>query len=73
MHIVSVRRWLFFGVSEHDCRNWFLVSFSESTTFRCERCRNLRLKDIAVIRRTVFEAIVLGEAVFVSGVSPGAS
>lgn len=73
VHIVSVRCWFFFGVSEHDCGNWFLVSFSESTTFRCERGWNLWLEDIAVIRRTVFETIVLGETVFVSSVSPGAS
>lgn len=71
-HGVSVRGRFLFSVSENNWWNWLFVAFPKSTTFGSQWGRNLRLENVTVVCRAIFETVVFGEAIFMRSVSPSA-
>lgn len=69
--VISIRRWFFFGIPKHNIRDRPSVSTSKGATLAWYGVWNLRLYDIRIVRRTIFESAILWEAKLMGGMSPG--
>lgn len=69
--VISIRCWFFFGIPKHNIRDRPSVSTSKGATLARDSIWNLRLDDIRIIRRAIFESAILWETKLMRGMSPG--
>lgn len=69
--VISIRRWFFFGISEHNIRDRPPVSTSKGAALAGDGVWNLRLDDIRIIRRAIFKSAVFRETELMRCMPPG--
>lgn len=69
--VISIGRWFFLGISEDDIRDGPARPASKGAALAGDGVWDLRLDDIRIVRRAIFESAVLREAELMRGVAPG--
>lgn len=72
LHIIAIRSWFFFCISEYDCGYRPFFAFSKGTALVSISRRYLRLDNVGIVNRIILEAAIFREAVFMRSMSPSA-
>lgn len=57
--IIAIWCWFFFGIAEDDIRDGSALSTSKGATFPRDGVWNLRLDNIGIVWRAIFESAIL--------------